>query len=655
MLKDTTTKIIGTEADIPEFLYGEVIEFKKTDDDGKKVFTDELLEKIGKDEQSMNNAGYFKDWEKADIQYEAKSEDKSFPWKGACGIRHPMGKIAVHGILARQDSSLFGLSPHVIIKPREALDAGSAENLEDWFQYWSEVLVDLKHQFGLALFESNKKGLAWIKLSWRRDTEHVKIYKEYLTLEEFKKAHPNAKDAGIEPTEYKRYTDSLKVGQPIRIVETYPENIIDCPYPEALPPEDVIFDAKSISWLNTRLSQKINLTWDDIKRGEREGIYKKEDVDNLETTFNSNQAESKDEDDKKSIEDTIFEGFETIEFYDADDDGINERCLFVVIKSPIKVYLRGQVYPYWHQRPHLIPVTIKPRIKEIAGDGIIKLLESTTDELTAIHRQRVDTGTLANARMIKARRAGSFAPQIQEFSVGGVIWLDDIRDMDVINFQPTYPDLFQEEKILEAHAQMITGLSNYHGGREASGDSNAPAAKAIALIREGNVLITRYIMASAVALKEIYFQAFQLFKQNITKDRTYRVLRKDKKEVFGKITRDYFYSRCDIEPRILSPTENPQVEQERAMAIFTMLMQLPWVANDIAIQQDLTSWFIDKANYKELKQKVIISDDAMKQRQGEAMIPALEQMVQQRAMEAVGGEGGIQSGRQNRGSFAPTG
>lgn len=154
------------------------------------------------------------------------------------------------------------------------------------------------------------------------------------------------------------------------------------------------------------------------------------------------------------------------------------------------------------------------------GIGICKQAKPFQQEITTMHRQRLDNATLANMRMFKVHRLSGYGPKEPVFP--GKMWfLDDMDHIESFQMGEVYSSSFGNEQAAVLYHQQHSGVNEMTLGMPSVGTPGT-ATGDLARIQEGNkkhdftysnlkILIDELIMDTAVNIKQFGTQSLDYF------------------------------------------------------------------------------------------------------------------------------------------------
>jgi len=119
-----------------------------------------------------------------------------------------------------------------------------------------------------------------------------------------------------------------------------------------------------------------------------------------------------------------------------------------------------------------------------AGIGICKQAEQFQREITTMHRQRLDAGTIANMPMLKIHKLSGYGPKEPIFP--GKMWfVDDMSFIEPFKMSEVNPSAYSNEQASNIYAQQRTGVNEVVLGMPQVGTPGT-ATSDLARIQEGN-------------------------------------------------------------------------------------------------------------------------------------------------------------------------
>ena len=362
------------------------------------------------------------------------TKTKNFPFKGAANIVIPVTAIATEAIHARLMNTLFSQTPFWSIRPKHGEWLQAAKPIERWLQEEFENANSLDgYKFcSESLMELIKLGTGVGKSGYEKLTKKTNV------------------PTGLGGNEPKYVT--VKNGATldyvplanwlIRVHETDPQNS---------------------QWVG----EEHKSTWTEMKRMALSNRIDAEALDKIKHWFGNRIVDGSAEDyhqklDKlASTEITWHEEFQWFEIwlaFDVDGDGIDEEIVVDFHRESRTILsIRYNWYEDMH-RPYRVGVYF-PVEGRIYGIGIGKQNEQFQEEITTIHRQRLDNATIANMRMFAIKKTSGYGPGEPIFP-GKMFFLDDpSKDIQSLQVGEIYQSSVANEEIAMRQSQMRTGAN----------------------------------------------------------------------------------------------------------------------------------------------------------------------------------------------------
>lgn len=150
---------------------------------------------------------------------------------------------------------------------------------------------------------------------------------------------------------------------------------------------------------------------------------------------------------------------------DFDIAGVADPVAVVAtIHIPSMTYLRIDYNPFFNQDKPYSSARFMRQEKRFLGIGLAEMLEHFQDEITAMHNQRIDSGTLANSTMFKGRKG--VISQDEPIYPGRWFLLDNMEDVQALTLGTPgkYDSSIQYETSSLGYASRRSGVNDYLSG-----------------------------------------------------------------------------------------------------------------------------------------------------------------------------------------------
>lgn len=450
------------------------------DDDQKTRLLNYLNDEISRAESERQ--GHIDGLKEELEAYEAEPvRDKATPWVGAASLTVPVIASMVDATFPRLHSTIFGASTIVSI---EELDGDYADHVKawedalNWSMYNELEMPTISNDW---ILEDVIHGTSVTKLSWERVEREILEY-----------------DDNDEITSTKKVVEK---NQPV-FSHITSENFY------------VPFTATTMQkapWV----AEKFRTTWADIKINEEIGLY--QDVDALnegDTEVESPEVEAF----RESMEDRVplvtdeHELFEVWVNFDLKGDGIPQKLL-VTYSYRNNAILRVQVHPYKHRQWPFFKIVYTPRHGRFYGQGLARQLMPIQEEITAIHRQRLDNGTVANSRMWTVIANSRADQSFESVAPGLKIKVDSLDEIAALPIGDVATSSFENENMALRYAQQRSGISDFMTSGDVGTSGRATATQVVTMLQEQRTRfnwsldqIRTNTVAIAIQLTELYSQ-----------------------------------------------------------------------------------------------------------------------------------------------------
>ena len=479
--------------------------------------------------------------------YEAHPEEavKSFPWEGACNLVVPVAATAVETVFTRITGSIFGSNDLYSGRSRSANWADAVDPMVNWLNWVNTNVFDSRDIYSKWILSGIKYGTAILKLPWVRRTREV------------------------------RYMDASGSVVHEQIV------LHDGPKPEWVPLEDFFWSPDAVATQDLQncewMAHRFRSTWKSLREAELSGDYF--DVERIKeyqrSQFEDSETQIHQVTGYEPLEPTDYELYEVWASYPIDDEG-NLAEIVVTMHLESRTVIRAVYNFYRHQERPFHAINFFPRENSLQGIGIIEMLRDVQEEITAIHRSRLDNATLANTKIYKRTQGARVA--FEDVFPGAVFDVENADDLTTMDMGTPHTTLLNEEQHTHVIGERRTGVSDYTFGRESSAiGSRATATSTMALIREGNVRFQFFIREIRKALTNIGHQIISLYQQ-FAPDRevVFELFDEKGEHWFREVMQlppEYSRANIVIDVRAMDDETNKEMKQQAYMMMMKVLQE----------------------------------------------------------------------------------
>lgn len=162
-----------------------------------------------------------------------------------------------------------------------------------------------------------------------------------------------------------------------------------------------------------------------------------------------------------------------------------------------------------------------PRKDFFYGYSVPEILEQSQEEQAQIHNARRDANVIANIPGWKRKRYADVPNPSDNWAPGKVFDLDDMADLEPLQFGIKYDSMIDEEQFIMSLAERYVGISpamqGYGSGQSAGKRGVYATGATLALLAEGNQRLDIYLRRLRYPFHRIgrmTFECYRLFRPN---------------------------------------------------------------------------------------------------------------------------------------------
>lgn len=373
-------------------------------------------------------------WEKV---YRARpaAEKKNFPHENASNLVVPLAATDVDTLFSRMMGLLFEPSNlwSVTAQRPELIDYASA--VQEFMEWAQQNEIKPYHSVGNWLLELHKLGTGILKQRYTREMKKVFEWREIGQQTWQQQAVILLKD---HPTlDHVRLWDFF---QPFGF-----RTIQDAPW----------------------CAERVRLTWSQFMNRVKQGIYINADkVGNWFQNPPSNRVQQG-MDDLSLFRPSINSQMEFYEFwldYDIDGDGWDE-ALICTIHLDSQTYVRLDYNPFFNQEKPYSSANFMRDTNSFYGIGLCEMLDQYQEEITALHNQRIDNGTVTNSQTYAIAKGNTHIKAREPIYPGKIWLLNDPKDISPVplgaGMGSALAAQVESEQVSRQEAQRRTGVNDY--------------------------------------------------------------------------------------------------------------------------------------------------------------------------------------------------
>ena len=407
-----------------------------------------------------------KNWQK-DYWAKSKTERATFPFTGASRLIIPITAISLEAVHSRTMTTLFGLAQFVSAKSKNSAFSDVGVQVERMMDH--EILGNSKNfdQIDSAVLECEKYGTGVLKSSY-----------EYVIKEAVRDVvNPDTQEV----------IDSRTISVVTRqgaVIDAVPIGRFIQPY--------AFQDSQTAPWCGEEHSDSpyavrslINsgFFYPDIWEHLEQWVSSSAFGNSAPVSMRDNERQQEELEKRQPVWPKRLDWYEIWLGFDTDKSG-TEKEIIVHYHQPSGTFMsvRYNFHDDLH-RPYR-KGTYFPVEHRWAGIGICKQAEQFQKEITTMHRQRLDAGTIANMPMLKVHKLSGYGPKEPIFP--GKMWfLDDMTHVEPFTMNEIKPSAFSNEQASVIYSQQRTGVNEVVLGMPQVGTPGT-ATSDLARIQEGN-------------------------------------------------------------------------------------------------------------------------------------------------------------------------
>lgn len=198
---------------------------------------------------------------------------------------------------------------------------------------------------------------------------------------------------------------------------------------------------------------------------------------------------------------------------DFDVSGMNRRMPIVAtIHLPSQTIVRLDYNPYLNQERPYSSARFLRQSNRFLGIGLAEMLTPVQDEVSAMHNQRIDAGTIANAPMFEAPR-GIGIQENEPIWPGRFFLTDSPGTIKPIQFQGKFDPSVNYETLTMDYARRRTGVNDYMAGAANAATGYATATTSVHLLQEAARKIDQTLREIRNAIGESGTRVLELYQQ----------------------------------------------------------------------------------------------------------------------------------------------
>jgi hypothetical protein len=197
-----------------------------------------------------------------------------------------------------------------------------------------------------------------------------------------------------------------------------------------------------------------------------------------------------------------YEIYECNVFWDVDGDGVPEDVI-AWVEPNSQTVLRTEFNPLSVRDVEVIGYLDDP--DSLYSVGVCQMVESPQEEVTALHRMRIDGTSLNMLKMFVAKKGCGIGPN-EEFHPFKLLMLDDpMTDFKPIDFPDIGQSVILGEQMAKEYADRVTGANDYMAGfNDKIVGGNATVGGTTFLAGQANSILNSLLENTEESMTNIY-------------------------------------------------------------------------------------------------------------------------------------------------------
>lgn len=468
------------------------------------------------------------------------------PFEGASNLHIPVAFEKHRAVHSRLYQALMSAPEPFYPEPQEALDVQRLVGIQRLMKWALSRYVN--HYKGInsviddATNDFSGEGFCFLRLRWERKMRKALIVEESINKKRGRPKTPKLEE-GVEP--------EIDIDLKFEEIEKW-MSVFEGPVLESINLEDVYFpgmgDIQTVPLVGIRTSY----TGHDLKFLSTIGFFDKKEVEAVledpDGEYNALFAEDMsakylksrqqgvktvDKETHARTHENLMNEFEVYECYctfDIDGDGFDEE-LVVWYHDRSKRIIRWTYLDRitkTSRRPIYKCDFIKRGGKRLYGIGLGELLYNMDVEMSAIHNQRMDYGTLTNLPFFFYNSGSSLPNQPIKIIPGAGVPVDDTSSIVFPRVNGGTAWGFQEEALVNQIIARLSSVSDMASGVVPSpGEALRTEGNMAAMMSEGSTQLNQSLMRFQDMLSDVYFDIHQMLVQKLPQDFQHMLIGED--------------------------------------------------------------------------------------------------------------------------------
>lgn len=233
--------------------------------------------------------------------------------------------------------------------------------------------------------------------------------------------------------------------------------------------------------------------------------------------------------------------------------------------------------PFRHNRIPYVDARLNETVGEFYGMGDIEIAESLLLEARDHRNIFMDSHKMTTNRMFKARKGSGVTEDALKWRPGGIVWVDEKDDVDVLESGRTDPAFFRASYDLKKDIQFSTGVNDFVVGQFDTSTGFNDTATGITTIQDTALMrIGQKGQVVQRAIRDIAFLTFKMLRQYMPWGTAVRVLDRDSaiKYRFINVSREALENEYDFQIVNAPALGNKNLRIQQLIQLLSLLIQI---------------------------------------------------------------------------------
>lgn len=417
-----------------------------------------------------------------------KEDIKQFPWPGASNLVIPEIGTQTDKIYSRIMAMLFtpdSVWSTTAIRP-DMVDF--APKLQEFLTWAQTHELNVYNEVADWVLELCKIGTSILKVRYNRQWQKLIDYREAQTMDN--------NDIRAQSGTRWMMTNNSPVLEHIPIWDIYlPSNAIDI---------------QSASWL----AHRFRLSYSEYYKRVTQGIYRQLPYLTPGMFIQQQNDITRAREDLDRFKTSRSDDYEFIEFWcsmDVDGDGA-EEAIVLTVDLQTQEYTRIDFNSFPFQERPFEAARFMRQEKRFYGIGIAEMLLPFQEEISTMHNQRIDNGSIVNMPLFKTLATSKIRTNEPLFP-GRVLRLNTMDEFAAVQQATPMESTVDDEKMSQNYAVERTGGNDYVFGGDQPSIGYSAAAVAAQQLREGAKRFDQTLREIRKALSKQGLRIVELYQQ----------------------------------------------------------------------------------------------------------------------------------------------